>query len=346
MLEQTLDSYGNDCPQPCSGCEYNEDCLYLNVYTKEMRPTKLRPVILFIHPGGLYVLSGKSFGANYLLEQDVVLVTFNYRLSYFGFSNYDIADDVFTPNAGFKDQVLAMKWVKDHIEHFGGDPNCVTLMGSSAGGLSVELHLVSPLSQGLFHRAIQISGGLLPQKTLPKSQNHLIDRLAKLINCNRPNVRESIECILAADTKTITEQMRNAFDFGFDHPIYPWLPVIEPKSDDAFLSENPFEILSSGRFNKVPLLVSRMRNEAAGAAEYLLAHENLLLEMYIDFKRIGPLVFLYDPNRLDATTELEEIYINSTAGDNHKLFHTLTNVCTIFRQFLCLISINNNKYSF
>lgn len=328
MLEQPLDEDGNDCPQPCPGCNYTEDCLVLNVYTKNLKPAKLYPVIVFIHPGGLYVLSGSSkfFGANYLLEQDVVLVTFNYRLSYFGFSSYDSAEDIFTPNAGFKDQVLALKWVKDHIEHFGGDPNSITLMGSSAGGLSVELHLASPLSQGLFHRAIQISGGLPPQRSLPKSQNHLIDRLANLIKCNRPTPRESINCILSADTKTITEQMRKAFDFGFDHPVYPWIPVIEPKSDEAFLSENPFDILSSGRFNKVPLLLSRMKTEAAGAAEYLLAHENLLLELYIDFKRIAPIMFLYDANRTDVSTEFEEFYINSTGGSNPKLFHTLSNV--------------------
>lgn len=293
-----------------------------------MKPEKLYPVIVFIHYGGLYVGSGNSehIGANYLLEQDVVLVTFNYRLSYFGFSSYDSAGDVFSANAGFKDQVLALKWVRDHIEHFGGDPNCVTLMGVSAGGLSVELHLASPMSQGLFHRAIQMSGGVLPQKPLPMSQNHLIDRLADLINCNRTSSRETIECVRAADTKTITERMRNAFDFGYDNPVYPWLPIIEPKGENAFLSENPFHLLANGQFNKVPVILSKTKNEAAEQAVYLLEHEEALLELVIDFNRVAPMLLIYDANRTDASQEFERLYINGTNGRKRELFDALTRV--------------------
>lgn len=270
--------------------------------------------------------SSEHIGADYLLEEDVVLVTFNYRLSYFGFSSYDSAGDVFAANAGFKDQVLALKWVRDHIERFGGDPNCVTLMGVSSGGLSVELHLASPLSQGLFHRAIQMSGGLLPQKALPASQNHLIDRLADLINCKRTSSRETIECVRSADTKTITEQMRKAFDFGFDNPVYPWLPIIEPKSENAFISENPFDLFAKGQFNKVPIILSRTKDEAADQAVYLLEHEDTLLELVIDFNRVAPILLIYDANRTDATQEFERLYINGTNGRKRELFDALTRV--------------------
>lgn len=107
--------------------------MYLNVYTNNLNTTNLRPVIVFIHPGGFYLGSGSSenFGPEYLLEEDVVLVTFNYRLAFFGFTSVGSKEAV--GNAGLKDQALVLKWVSDHIHHFGGDSRCVTLMGDSAG---------------------------------------------------------------------------------------------------------------------------------------------------------------------------------------------------------------------
>lgn len=122
---------GSDCPSPHNS--YDEDCLYLNVYTKSFNTTNLSPVIVFIHPGGLYLRSGSydNLGPEYLLEKDVVLVTFNYRLAFFGFTS--VGTNQAIGNAGFKDQALVLKWVSDHIHHFGGDAQLVTLMGNSAG---------------------------------------------------------------------------------------------------------------------------------------------------------------------------------------------------------------------
>lgn len=131
ILSNHLNKDGSPCPSPQTS--YDEDCLYLNVYTKDMNEANLRPVIVFIHPGGFYVGSGRSdqFGPEYLLEQDIVLVTFNYRLAFFGFTAVGTSEAI--GNAGLKDQALVLKWVHDHIFHFGGDPQCVTLMGDSAG---------------------------------------------------------------------------------------------------------------------------------------------------------------------------------------------------------------------
>lgn len=131
ILSQPLNKDGSACPSP--GNSYDEDCLYLNVYTKHFNTTKLSPVIVFIHPGGFYVLDGRSdsFGPEYLMEKDIVLVTFNYRLAFFGFTSLGTNQSI--GNAGFKDQALVLKWISDHIHHFGGDSRCVTLMGDSAG---------------------------------------------------------------------------------------------------------------------------------------------------------------------------------------------------------------------
>lgn len=318
LFENDLIDAGSECPQP--GGHYNEDCLYLNVYTKSLEPIELQPVIVFIHPGGLYIGDG-NFGADYLLEKDVVLVTLNYRLAFFGFTSTGTSD--VTPNAGFKDQVLALKWVRDHIAYFGGDPNCVTLMGISAGGLSAELHLVSPMSRGLFHRAVIMSGGVLPQTKMPTEQLYLVERLAKLIGCDE-TVR-AIDCVKNASTKAIADKLRKIFDFGYDHPVYPWLPIIEPKSQDAFLQEDPFKLLARGEFAKVPILMSHTKLEAAMLGIYFQQNEDKLNEYLLDFQRIGPICLMYERN--DAISgEFYARYIERSDGIRKKLFYLTSEV--------------------
>lgn len=322
LFEEDLTNEGNECPQP--GGHYNEDCLYLNVYTKSLEPTELRPVIVFIHYGGLYI-GDSSFGADYLLEKDVVLVTFNYRLAFFGFTSTGTSDDV-TSNAGFKDQVLALKWVRDHIVYFGGDKNCVTLMGISAGGMSVELHLVSKMSRGLFHRVVQMSGGILPQTELPTEQNHLVERLGKLLNCDAK--LRAIDCMKNATAKAIADNLRKIFDFGYDHPVYPWLPIIESKSTDvnaAFLQENPFKLFARGEFAKVPILLSHTKLEAALLGIYFEKHQDDLLEFLLDFQRIGPICLMYKRNET-INDEFQKYYIDPTEGIRKKLFYSISQV--------------------
>lgn len=162
------------CPSPYVLPLQSEDCLFLNVFTRNLSARS--PVVAFIHPGGFYIFSGQPdhFGPEYLLDEDLVLVTFNYRLSFLGFSSPVGQSGI--GNAGLKDQALILRWIAQNIILFGGDPDCVTLMGSSAGAMSVGLHLVSPMSIGLFHRAIVMSGGVLPQKQLPSDQQDLVQR--------------------------------------------------------------------------------------------------------------------------------------------------------------------------
>lgn len=138
------------CPQPNDDeSDISEDCLRLNVYTRELPPGSRKPVLVYIHPGGYYGVSGQSknyAGPHYLMDRDIVLVTMNYRLGSLGFLSTGTEDS--PGNNGLKDQVIALRWVRNHISKFGGDPNTVTLMGYSAGAMSVTLHMVSPMSKG------------------------------------------------------------------------------------------------------------------------------------------------------------------------------------------------------
>lgn len=140
-------------------CEVSEDCLYLNVYTMSLKCK--RSVMVYIHGGSFNSGSGDStlFGPSYFMKENVVIVTLNYRLGAFGFLS--TGDEVIQGNNGLKDQLMALKWVKQNIEAFGGDVNSITIFGESAGSASVEYLILSPLAKGLFHRAISESGSSL-----------------------------------------------------------------------------------------------------------------------------------------------------------------------------------------
>ena len=143
----------------------SEDCLYLNVW-RPAEPTARRlPVMVWIYGGGF--TGGSSSSPNtsgvQFAKQDVVLVSFNYRLGRFGFFAFPALSkerpDETKGNYAYMDQIAALQWVKRNIEAFGGDPNNVTIFGFSAGGVSVHSMLASPMARGLFHKAIVQSGG-------------------------------------------------------------------------------------------------------------------------------------------------------------------------------------------
>ena len=156
--------FGPACAQPAdagTGNVYDnqsEDCLTLNVWTPSA-DSKKRPVMVWVHGGG-WIYEGTEdplySGAHLAARGDVVVVSMEYRLGIFGFSHFDEIPG--SGNAGLLDQKLALEWVRDHIEAFGGDPNDVTLFGESAGGMSATALMAMPSAKGLFHKAIAQSG--------------------------------------------------------------------------------------------------------------------------------------------------------------------------------------------
>lgn len=137
----------------------SEDCLYLNIWAPE-KANKL-PVIVWIHGGGYYggtAAQGGFDGAN-LAAHGAIVVTINYRLGIFGFfAHPELSAEGASGNQGLLDQIAALRWVKENIAAFGGDPDRVAIAGESAGGTSVGAMVVSPLAKGLFQRAIAESG--------------------------------------------------------------------------------------------------------------------------------------------------------------------------------------------
>ncbi|WP_449545500.1 carboxylesterase/lipase family protein [Lelliottia amnigena] len=146
--------------------QFSEDCLYLNVWSPVKREAPL-PVMVWLHGGGFTIGAGglPPYNGKALAGRDVVVVTLNYRLGHLGFFAHPAlsdGEDRIVHNFALLDHIAALQWVRDNIAAFGGDPSNITLFGESAGARSVLSLLTSPLSKGLFHKAIVQSGYTLP----------------------------------------------------------------------------------------------------------------------------------------------------------------------------------------
>ncbi|CAB3225665.1 unnamed protein product [Arctia plantaginis] len=318
-------SDGPACPQPVfDNYPVDEDCLRLNVYTPDNK--KKLPVLVFIHAGGFYSVSGRSdiAGPQYLLDRDIVLVTINYRLGSLGFIS--TGDSTVPGNNGFKDQVVALKWVQKNIAAFGGDPNLVTIAGYSAGSFSVMLHMVSPMSKGLFHRAISMSGSPISQIVIPRHQRHLAVRQAKLLSCPTESSKAMIDCLKTKTSKELGDSLDRMFEFGYD-PVLLWMPIQEEDfGQERFLANQPRDSFCNGDLQPVPFIVSQTQDEFFWKAFNLLNNETLYKQMHDSWHRIAPISFYLSGNTDSQADRLKQEYLggkdisNKTASELGKLY--------------------------
>jgi carboxylesterase type B len=262
VIEMT--EFGPGCPQalnpPYTPSETSEDCLSLNIW----RPADLgdrapRPVMVWIYGGSF--LSGSSSmpiydGAWLASAEDLVVVSFNYRLGALGFL---AGIHELEGNYGMKDQQLALQWVRDNIGHFGGDPDQVTLFGESAGAMSVGLHSLSiPSSKGLFRSSIMQSNPFgIPYKTAAEAGTEAA-LLEAALGCGG----KEIDCLRALTADDIVKEQSNASIemlslLGLHLAGFlVWAPVI----DGAFLVEDPTVSAEAGEL-KVPTILGTTHDE-------------------------------------------------------------------------------------
>ncbi|ALC45678.1 CG4757 [Drosophila busckii] len=307
---------GPMCPQPWDNTTVvSEDCLRLNVYTKQLHTSSLLPVIVFLHPGGFYAFSGQSkflAGAEHLMDRNCVLVSLNYRLGSLGFLATGTKDA--PGNAGLKDQVLALRWIQQHIQHFGGDPKSVTLLGYSAGSLSIGLHMLSPMSRGLFHRGICMSASPYGQWTYESEQLTLAQRQARLLKCPETPVKEMVRCMRRKNMQSYVSTYTGMFEFGWD-PVLNWMPVIEPDfGQERFLLEHPYKTAQSGNFYKVPLIAGITEFEFLSGAFFALRNDSIREQMNANWQHMAPIMLLYERNSThsrEASAVLRQKYLDN-----------------------------------
>uniref|UniRef100_A0A182QER6 Carboxylic ester hydrolase n=1 Tax=Anopheles farauti TaxID=69004 RepID=A0A182QER6_9DIPT len=305
--EEELDASGRIPKAPClqqnlflpeRGVEGKEDCLYLNVYRPvrskkddgKNATTESLPTIVYIHGGG-YLAGYNSplvAGAEKLMDHPVVLVTITYRLGAFGFLS--TGDEASSGNYGLKDQRLALRWVHRNIEAFGGDPQLVTIMGHSAGGASVHLQLMDRGNEGLFQRAISLSGNALAQWSTPSTNpEELARRQAHYVgikDSQRLNTSELVKAMREVDAELFVSSYKE-FTNGSRYPVIVYGPVVEPSTvDDPFLTETPLELWSKGAHLAVPWLTGVVPNDGFVFSAPILKDTDCSKETFIQQKTL------------------------------------------------------------
>ena len=223
----------------------SEDCLYLNVWTPEPSAEAQLPVLVYFYGGGFIAGDGSEprYDGTQMARKGIVAVTVNYRLNIFGFFSHPelsaAAPHHASGNYGFLDQNAALLWVRNNIVAFGGDPNRVTIAGESAGSMSVNAHMVSPLSKELFAGAIGASGGLGTLSPRPLAEAEQIGQA----------FAKKVKAQSLAELRALPAQKLLKATEGMAPPEFP--SVI----DGAFFPDAPLEVLAAGKGAQVPLMV-------------------------------------------------------------------------------------------
>ena len=297
--------YQYSCPQPTpiflsnpssQSSQIDEDCLYLNIFTTNPSKAANMSVMVYIHGGGFEAGSAarnqiRTISAN----EGIVAVAMNYRLGVLGFMSSgesDINQRTIQANLGLQDQNLAIKWIRDNIENFGGNPNQITLVGQSAGGLSIAYHLVMPSSKGLFRGAIIQSApyGVIPSYlqsalTLPPTLAFArlsFQRFSAAANCSRSTSSEILKCLQTLPIPLIIK-LQSSF-----RQLFPIL--IFPIPDGSTISEPLYTAIPAGRFHQVPIMTGTTLNDGflgvliLGNATQGLSRQRFIAVIYTTFR--------------------------------------------------------------
>ncbi|KAJ3666604.1 hypothetical protein Zmor_002040 [Zophobas morio] len=248
----------------------DEDCLYINVFVprENPNPDENLDVVVHIHGGAFMYGSGHFYSPpTLIMDREVIYVTFNYRLGILGFLSTE--DDVVPGNNGLKDQTLALKWIRDNIASFGGNPNSVTVSGGSAGGSSVHLHFFSKRSRGLFHRGFAQSGLALNPFSIQEQPLMRARKLADAVGCPTSSTRVMVDCLKQRPYQHLFDKLSLFFNYKF-LPCAPFGPVVEKGGSNPFLDEDPYHLLKKGDVYDVPLLASMAAHEGLFPVSFFL----------------------------------------------------------------------------
>lgn len=243
----------------------DEDCLLLNVWTPSLRGA--RPVIVFFHGGAF--LTGSSqhtmYDAHVLAQRaDCVVVSFNYRLGALGYADLGALGEAgfeADANNGLRDQIAALRWVRAHIDAFGGDPENVTLLGQSAGAMSVATLLAVPRAHGLYRRVIAQSGGAHHATTRACSAR-TAQRLVEALGLSPRELHKLRELPFAAITAAQASCEQGSVLVGSsERPLYSARMTLLPVIDGDVIARAPLDVIAAGQGSPAPLLTGVNRDE-------------------------------------------------------------------------------------
>ncbi|RFU27213.1 hypothetical protein B7463_g9126, partial [Scytalidium lignicola] len=327
--------FGSTCVSALEGAPVtspqNEDCLTVNVWTGASQQDEKLPVMVWIYGGGFQYGSSADpmYSGEILAQENVIVVSFNYRLGVLGFLALAELDLEGPPsgNFGLQDQVAALKWVQDNISAFGGDPNNVTVFGESAGSHAIGILMTSPLAQGLFHKAILQSGAFWDTNhgSLSEFSETRQKGLTLLKNLNVSSLRE---------LRALPAQVVNSvalWDTNFD----PAASAFSPNIDGYVVPINPAQAFDEGRQMKIPILIGWNEEEQypfrpfalphRSAVEFRYAAESYFVAAARKFFSLYPAV-TDDQANISADALIGDLVIRQQtweAADSHSQIRTL-----------------------
>ncbi|XP_024942043.1 esterase E4 isoform X2 [Cephus cinctus] len=293
---------GNMCPQFRNGVVIgDENCLFLNVYTpllpgNETVIEELLPVMVWIH-GGAY-----TRGSGFL----------------------STGDDQASGNFGLKDQVVALQWVQQRIKYFQGDPDRVTVSGTSAGGGSVNLLALSDLTTGLFHQFIIQSGSALSSWGYYKNSNYVekAKLVGKYLNCPTKNSSYLVTCLRNINADKIIDT-HSAFDMLSSLSNLIWGPTDEQEGEGAFITDDPANLLANGKLKDFPFISGLNRDEGLLITNYLYGNKTITgfamrhLDLVLQFVLR---LYVKSDNIKTVTAQIKKFYFGNGELQNETLF--------------------------
>jgi len=336
------------CAQPMTSQPFfrgQEDCLYLNVFQPQLpaNNNSLLPVMVWIHGGSLIVGSGRSVGPEFLMDEDIVMVSINYRLGALGFLSLDTPE--ISGNQGLRDQTEALKWVQQNIHFFGGDSSKVTIFGESAGSWSVVHQILNPQSKGLFRAAIGQSGSIVGGLSgeIPLTRDEARD--------NAEKIATYLSCYYGDDWEAALQQTIDCLRFTYSYELSLVSSIFglhtRANIDDfsAFgpiLPQQPETLMEFGLHNNVTVLLGMNSGEEIMFHSDIIDHP-FLLDTYNDhWSVVGPNLIMgrslysngsdYGPYDEEYSVKAMEFYFNNSLGqDNLQDMFDLLNDAHFFR---------------
>ncbi|XP_026332888.1 esterase FE4-like [Hyposmocoma kahamanoa] len=330
------------CPQNGEG---EEDCLVLNIFTPLKIINGPLPVLVYFHGGSFIMGSAHTEGMKHLIQQNIIVVTVNYRLGALGFLCLGIKEA--PGNSGLKDQVAALRWINRNINEFGGDPKKVTIYGMSAGAASTEYHVLSHMSKGLFQQAIVESGSATPVWAIDAQPIETALNLAIGLNVStgknlsRKSVYKMLNSFLKLPANLISkvnmEYYNNLTDgtFGFVPCVERHVPGREP-----FICRAPYHILTREQYSKVPMMFIYSSAEGLFLRSSDLYELNYAERMNANFFAFLPADLQFDSKEI--TKQIAENILNFYFGYNGTIGDDVMQYLNYFGDYLVMHSLLNS----